>query len=88
MLAVTPQQRAPADGLRGDVLYAQGRAEEAFAAYHDCNVQLISAYRDRFGAGQSALAYARDATRSQYWMLAVMVAFTSLGLWLLSAAAQ
>ncbi|HEX6390339.1 MAG TPA: fenitrothion hydrolase, partial [Solirubrobacteraceae bacterium] len=28
---------------------------------------------------------ARDATRSQYWMLAVMVAFTSLGLWLLSA---
>jgi hypothetical protein len=28
----------------------------------------------------------RVATRSQYWMLAVMVAFTSLGLWLLSAA--
>jgi hypothetical protein len=28
---------------------------------------------------------ARAATRSQYWMLAVMVAFTSLGLWLLSA---
>ena len=28
----------------------------------------------------------RDAVRSQYWMLAVMVAFTSLGLWLLSAA--
>jgi hypothetical protein len=27
----------------------------------------------------------RSATRSQYWMLAVMVAFTSLGLWLLSA---
>ncbi len=25
------------------------------------------------------------ATRSQYWMLAVMIAFTSLGLWLLSA---
>ena len=33
-------------------------------------------------------ARARDATRSQYWMLAVRVAFTSLGLWLLSAAAQ
>jgi hypothetical protein len=33
-------------------------------------------------------ARARDATRSQYWMLAIMVAFTSLGLWLLSAAAQ
>ncbi len=28
---------------------------------------------------------ARDATRSQYPMLAVMVAFTSLGLWLLSS---
>jgi hypothetical protein len=33
-------------------------------------------------------ANARDATRSQYWMLAVMVAFTSIGLWILSAAAQ
>jgi hypothetical protein len=30
----------------------------------------------------------RTALRSQYWMLAVMVGFTSLGLWLLSAAAQ
>ena len=29
---------------------------------------------------------AREATRSQYWMLLVMVGFTSLGLWLLSAA--
>jgi hypothetical protein len=29
----------------------------------------------------------RDAIRSQYWMLAVMVGFTSLGLWILSAAA-
>jgi hypothetical protein len=27
----------------------------------------------------------REAVRSQYWMLAVMVVFTSLGLWLLSA---
>ncbi len=30
---------------------------------------------------------ADDAIRSQYWMLAVMVAFTGLGLWLLSEAA-
>jgi hypothetical protein len=29
---------------------------------------------------------AREAMRSQYWMLGVMVCFTSLGLWLLSAA--
>ena len=56
----TPQQQALADGLLGDVLDAQGRAEEAFAAYHQCNAQLISIYRDRFGVGQSALAYARD----------------------------
>jgi len=27
----------------------------------------------------------REATRSQYWMLLVMIGFTSLGLWLLSA---
>lgn len=28
----------------------------------------------------------RNATRSQYWMLVVMISFTSLGLWLLSSA--
>jgi hypothetical protein len=27
----------------------------------------------------------REAARSQYWMLVVMVGFTSLGLWLLSS---
>ncbi len=32
-------------------------------------------------------ADAKVATRSQYWMLAVMVTYTCLGLWLLSAAA-
>ncbi len=39
-------------------------------------------------AHDRALALYRDpeeAVRSQYWMLAVMVAFTSFGLWLLSA---
>jgi len=42
-------------------------------------------------AHDRALATYRDpsaATRSQYWMLVVMVGFTSLGLWLLSAASQ
>jgi hypothetical protein len=42
-------------------------------------------------AHDRALALYRDplaATRSQYWMLVVMVGFTSLGLWILSAAAQ
>jgi predicted outer membrane lipoprotein len=33
----------------------------------------------------STYAEPREATRSQYWMLVVMVGFTSLGLWLLSA---
>jgi hypothetical protein len=46
----------------------------ALALAHD---RALASYRD-----------ARRATRSQYWMLAVMVGFTSLGLWLLSAAAQ
>ncbi len=32
-----------------------------------------------------ATAPLTDAVRSQYWMLVVMVGFTSLGLWLLSA---
>lgn len=31
---------------------------------------------------------ARDAVRSQAWMLVVMVGFTSLGLWLLSSVNQ
>ena len=42
-------------------------------------------------AHDRALAFyedARDATSSQYWMLAVMVCFTTLGLYLLSAANQ
>ena len=30
----------------------------------------------------------RTATRSQYWMLLVMVTYTCLGLWLLSAVSQ
>jgi hypothetical protein len=30
----------------------------------------------------------REAIRSQVWMLGVMVVFTSLGLWLLSAAQE
>ena len=40
-------------------------------------------------AHDRAIAYwgdYRQATRSQYWMLAVMVGFTCLGLYLLSAA--
>lgn len=56
----TAQQQALAQGLLGDVLDAQGLADEAFAAYRACNERLIQAYRDRFGVGESALAYARE----------------------------
>jgi hypothetical protein len=31
---------------------------------------------------------AKDAVRSQYWMLGIMVGFTTLALWLLSQANQ
>ena len=56
----TPQQQALALGLLGDVLDAEGVADAAFEAYRDCNGRLAQAYRDRFGAGESALAYARE----------------------------
>ena len=56
----TAQQQALAQGLLGDVLDAQGLADQAFAAYRGCNDRLIQAYRDRFGVGESALAYARE----------------------------
>ena len=46
----------------------------ALALAHDC---ALATWSDR-----------RVAVRSQYWMLLVMVGFTCLGLWLLSAAAQ
>ena len=37
-------------------------------------------------SGRIASENARQAVRSQYWMLGVMVGFTSLALWLLSQA--
>jgi hypothetical protein len=42
-------------------------------------------------AHDRAVAIFRDrdvATRSQYWMLTVMVGYTGLGLWLLSSIAR
>ena len=54
----------------------------ALVVGHACGLTLA---HDR-----SLIIYERpvEATCSQSWMLAVMVAFTCLGLWLLSAAAQ
>jgi hypothetical protein len=42
-----------------------------------CHDRALSLYRN-----------VREATQSQYWLLAVMVAFTTFGLWLLSQANQ
>lgn len=69
-------------GIDYNVISASGiwYAQVAFLAVgHVCGLVLahdraIAMYRD-----------VRDAVRSQYWMLVVMVGFTSLGLWLLSA---
>ena len=53
---------------------------------------LVDRARLRAGPGPRPRAghvqKARAATQSQYWMLAVMVAFTTFGLWLLSQANQ
>jgi tetratricopeptide (TPR) repeat protein len=57
----TVEQRALAQGLLGDLLDAQDRAAEAFAAYDTCNRALLAAYKPRFGTGVSALDYARDS---------------------------
>ncbi|MFL5298419.1 MAG: sulfotransferase [Phenylobacterium sp.] len=54
------QQRALAQGLLGDILDAQDRVAEAFAAYDTCNRALAEAYRPRLGKGLSALDYARE----------------------------
>ena len=56
----TPQQHALAQGLLGDLLDAQDRAAEAFAAYCACNSSLQTTYAPRFGAAPSALDYARQ----------------------------
>ena len=69
-------------GIDYNVISASGiwYAQVAFLVFgHVCGLVLahdraIAMYRD-----------VRDAVRSQYWMLVVMVGFTSLGLWLLSA---
>jgi tetratricopeptide (TPR) repeat protein len=56
----TVEQRALAQGLLGDLLDAQDRPREAFAAYDTCNRALQAAYAPRFGKGASALDYAAE----------------------------
>lgn len=57
-----PLDRAYANGLLGDVLDAEDRLADAFAAYTVCNDALRKIHADRFGSGQSALEYARRTT--------------------------
>ena len=52
-------ERAYVEGLLGDVLDAEGRYEEAFAAYTSCNEVLLRRYAGRFA---SALEYAEALT--------------------------
>ena len=58
-----PVDHAYATGLLGDVLDAQGRVPEAFAAYTTCNEALRIIHAARFASGQSALDYVRVMTR-------------------------
>ena len=51
---------------------------------NDC-CRLAREHADVCLAGLATYHAPRQAAQSQYWMLVVMVAFTSLGLWLLSA---
>ena len=51
--------RAYATGLLGDVLDAQDRRDEAFAAYTACNDALRRIFAPTFAEGQSAWQYAR-----------------------------
>lgn len=56
---LTPQQRALAHGLLGDVLDSQQLTDEAFQAYAACNMGLWRAYAEAFAGGATALEFAR-----------------------------
>ena len=58
-----PLQRAYAQGLLGDVLDAQDRTAEAFAAYSLSNQLQQEVYADRFGKPPGALEYVREMIR-------------------------
>ena len=63
-------------GARGS-----GAAGEAAQAGFD-----LGRARTHFDRALALYRHAREATRSQVWLLAVMVGFTTLALWLLSEA--
>ena len=60
---LAPLERAYANGLLGDILDAEDRPMEAFAAYTLCNEELQRVHADRFGTLENALEYVRSMTR-------------------------
>lgn len=61
---LTPQQRALAQGLLGDVLDAEGRPADAYEAYAACNMGLWRAYAAAFQQGPGALEFVREMTEA------------------------
>jgi tetratricopeptide (TPR) repeat protein len=59
---LSSRERAYAHGLLGDVLDAQARPDEAFAAYAACNRELAGLYA-RYGEKPDALEYAHTLAR-------------------------
>ena len=59
---LAPLERAYGNGLLGDILDAEDRSAEAFAAYMACNQELRHLYGDRFSSGASAFEYVRSMT--------------------------
>jgi tetratricopeptide (TPR) repeat protein len=55
-----PAERAHVNGLLGDVLDAEDRPGEAFAAYASCNGELQRLHAGQFADGPSALEYVRS----------------------------
>jgi tetratricopeptide (TPR) repeat protein len=59
---LAPLEHAYANGLLGDILDAEDRPTEAFAAYAACNEELQGLYADRFRGEASSLEYVRSMT--------------------------
>ncbi len=60
---LAPLEHAYANGLLGDILDAESRPPEAFAAYTACNQELQHLYAGRFRMEANALEYVRSMTR-------------------------
>ncbi|MBS0364145.1 MAG: sulfotransferase [Proteobacteria bacterium] len=73
---IASQQLALTQGELGDVLDAQGRTAEAFAAYAACNMGLWRAYAPAFAGQPTALEFARgmierlEAIPAETWRVA------------------